>query len=112
MEFKTAEEKLLHDYDVLEEENMRLHDENEMLKDRIKGLEESMASAGERARRLEAERDHHADCVKDMLATAAFYGFEQPAKIMFNEETGTMRPAYDEPGERCTVHVMEDEGLA
>ena len=112
MEFKTAEEKLLHDYDVLEEENMRLHDENAILKDRIKGLEESMASAGERARRLEAERDRNADCVKDMLATAAFYGFERPEKIMFNEETGTMKPACDEPGERCTVHVMEDEGLA
>ena len=50
MRFKTAEEKLLHDYDVLEEENMRLHDENEMLKDKIIRLETRLAAAREQDR--------------------------------------------------------------
>ena len=31
MEYKTAEQKLLHDYEALESENMRLADENESL---------------------------------------------------------------------------------
>lgn len=113
MEFRTAEEKLLHDYDVLEEENMRLHDENAYLKDRIAKLEKGIADAGERAKANAAERDHHADCVKDILATAAFYGFEQPTRIEYNTVTGTIRPAAAEGTDgKCVLYVGEDEGLA
>lgn len=113
MEFRTAEEKLLHDYDVLEEENMRLHDENAYLKDRIVKLEKGIAEAGKRAKAIEVERDHHADCVKDILATAAFYGFEQPTRIEYNPAAGTMRPAAAEGTDgKCAIHHAQDEGLA
>ena len=81
MEFKTAEEKLLHDYGALEEENARLEDENLLLQERIKDLEKRLKDVFEQAHRLEVERDHHADCVKDMLATGKFYGFDQPQNV-------------------------------
>lgn len=110
MEFKTAEEKLLHDYDLLEDENMRLCDENRLLLKRVEQLEERIADIGEQAHRLIVERDHHADCVKDMLATAAFYGFEQPTKIRYNPETQTMQP--DEDDGRRAFQAKRDEGLA
>lgn len=111
MEFKTAEEKLLHDYSALEDENARLEYDNEVLRKRIEGYERRLEEAGEQARRLEIERDHHADCVKDMLATAAFYGFEQPTRITYNPETQTMQPADDEPDGKCIVYTAENEGL-
>lgn len=111
MRFKTAEEKLLHDYDILEEENMRLHDENEALKDKVAKLERRISDCAVQAGRIAVERDHHADCVKDMLATAAFYGFEQPAKIMFNPKTGMMQPAPDDDG-GCAIYSPIDEGMA
>ena len=97
MEFKTAEQKLLHDYAALEDENARLEYDNGVLGKRIAELEE-------RVKRLEVERDHHADCVKDILATAAFYGFEQPTRIMFNPETRTMQPAEDDEDDgKCVI---------
>lgn len=111
MEFKTAEEKLLHDYAALEDENARLDYDNKVLRKRLEDYERRLEEAREQARRLEIERDHHADCVKDMLATAAFYGFEQPTKIMYNPETQTMQPADDEPDGKCVVYTAEDEGL-
>lgn len=81
MEFKTAEEKLLHDYGELEDENARLEDENLRLSARACDLEKRLSDVFEQAHRLEVERDHHADCVKDMLATAKFYGFDQPQNV-------------------------------
>ena len=84
MEFKTAEEKLLHDYGALEEENARLEDENLLLQERIKDLEKRLKDAFEQAHRLEVERDHATDCIKDMLASARFFGFEQPQAVKYN----------------------------
>ena len=88
MEFKTAEQKLLHDYDVLEEENAQLDCEILQLKERIGELEKRLEDVFEQAHRLEMERDHAADCVADMLASAKYYGFDQPKRVTFNPVAG------------------------
>lgn len=72
MEFKTAEQKLLHDYAILEEKVAQLEYDNQVLEKRLHDME--------------VERDHHADCVKDMLATAKWYGFDQPQNVAFSPE--------------------------
>lgn len=111
MEFRTAEEKLLHDYFALEEENARLKDENAILNGRIDYLLGRIDEYKGQAHMAEVERDHHADCVTDMLATAAFYGFEQPDRIAYNEKTGMMMAAApDGPDGKCAVYGPESEG--
>lgn len=73
MEFRTAEEKLLHDYGVLEEENARLEDENTRLRARVSELEERTADIGEQACRIMAERDQADECIRNMVAIAGLY---------------------------------------
>ena len=95
MEFKTAEEKLLHDYDILEEENMRLHDENEMMRNRISELEKRLEDLFEQNHRLLVERDQRTDCIKDMMVVAKFYGIDQPQHVPFGDPLpGDMRKEY------------------
>lgn len=74
MEFKSAEEKLLHDYAVLEDENARLDFDNGVLAKRVETLEQRIADLGEQAHRLMVERDHAIDCVKDISAAIREYG--------------------------------------
>ena len=105
MEITTCEQKVLADLEQAEHDLAQLEDENLRLRARVEDLEKLVVDLGEQAHRQAVERDHHADCVKDMLATAAFYGFKQPGRIEYNPETGTMRPAGGEP-------AAEDEGLA
>ena len=105
MEITTCEQKVLADLEQAEHDLAQLEDENLRLRARVEDLEKRLQDAFDQAHRLEVEREHHADCVKDMLATAAFYGFKQPVRIEYNPETGTMRPAGGEP-------AAEDEGPA
>ncbi len=91
MEFKTCEQKVLadleqaeHDLDLIEQENAKLREEVDRLEKRVIDL-------GEQATRLMVERDHHADCVKDMLAMAKWYGFDQPQNVAYNPETGGVK---------------------
>lgn len=88
MEFKTAEQKLLHDYSILEEENARLEDENLRMRERVNELEKRLEDVFEQAHRLEMERDQRTDCIKDMLATAKWYGIDQPATVAFAPAIG------------------------
>ena len=88
MEFKTAEQKLLHDYSILEEENARLEDENLRLKERVGELEKRLQDVFEQADRMMTERDHAADCISDMLVSAKYYGFDQPKRVTFNPVVG------------------------
>lgn len=81
MEFRTAEEKLLHDYGELEDENARLEDENNLMRNRITELEKRLEDMFEQNRRLLVERDQRTDCIKDMMAVAKFYGIDQPQHI-------------------------------
>ena len=88
MEFKTAEEKLLHDYGQLEEENERLFGENLQLGERVKDLEKRLEDMFEQNHRLLVERDHATDCIKDMLASAKYYGFDQPQNVKYDPAAG------------------------
>ena len=67
MEFKTAEQKLLHDYAALEERCAQLEYDNQVLEKRL--------------HRAEVERDQRTDCILDMMATAKFYGIDQPQNV-------------------------------
>lgn len=92
MEFKTAEEKLLHDYGALEDENARLEDENARLRARVDELERRLMDMGDQAHRLLVERDQREDCVKDMLAVARYFGIDQPRHIAANPAEGLGEP--------------------
>jgi len=81
MEFKTCEQKALAELEGAEREIARLEDENLRLRERVDDLEKRVIDLGQQAHKLMVERDHHADCVKDMLATAKFYGFDQPQNV-------------------------------
>ena len=57
-----------------------------MLAERVCELE---AQPGDpQARALLVDRDQAADCVKDMLATAKWYGFEQPRHVRYDPMAG------------------------
>lgn len=110
MEIKTCEQKVLADLEEAERILDEMRDENARLRDEVERLEKRVIDLGEQAHRLLVERDHHADCVGDMLATAAFYGFKQPTAIRYNPETQTMQPADED--EKCVIYTGKDEGLA
>ena len=75
MEFKSAEEKLLHDYGVLEDENARLEYDNGVLQKRIETLEKRVSDLGEQAQRLIAERDQARACIDAMMGAAYDCGY-------------------------------------
>jgi len=84
MEIKTCEQKVLADLEQAENEIFQLSDENLRLQERVKELEKRLQDVFDQAHRLEVERDHATDCVKDMLASAKFYGFDQPQIVNYN----------------------------
>ena len=67
MEFTTAEQKLLHDYADLEDKVAQLEYDNQVLAKRL--------------HEMEVERDQRTDCILDMMATAKFYGIDQPQNV-------------------------------
>ena len=84
MEIKTCEQKVLADLEEAERILDEMRDENLRLQERVKELEKRLQDVFDQAHRLEVERDHATDCVKDMLASARFFGFEQPHAVKFN----------------------------
>ena len=78
MEYRTAEEKLLHDYAALEEENARLDDENLRLKERVSELEKRLDDVFEQADKNKRMADRALSCIYDMLLSAIKHDFHLP----------------------------------